>query len=71
MLKQLWNSWKKDLFYSYLAGDKLFNGIVITDIDLVQIDGVVDVVPHVVVILHMVVKALYSGCTMQTQALIH
>ena len=42
----------------YLTKNELLNGIVITDIDLVQIDGVVDVVPHVVVILHMVVKAL-------------
>ena len=46
----------------YLTRNKLFNGIVITDIDLVQIDGVVDVVPHVVVMLYMVVKALYGGC---------
>ena len=33
------------------------NGIVVTDIYLVQVDGVVNVIPHVVVTLDMVVKS--------------
>ena len=37
---------------------KALNGIVVTDVNLVQVDRKVDVVPHVVVILHMVIKSL-------------
>ena len=33
------------------------NGIVVTDIYLVQVDGIVNVIPHVVVTLDMVVKS--------------
>jgi len=38
--------------------DKAFDGIVVTDVNVIQIDGEVDVVPHIVVILHMVIKSL-------------
>ena len=41
---------------------KFLNGIVITDVNGIQIDGEVDVHPHVVVTLHMVVKTL-KACT--------
>ena len=33
------------------------NGIVVTDVDLVQVDGIVNVIPHVVITLDMVVKS--------------
>ena len=43
---------------SYLLIDELLNSIVVTDINCVKIDGVVDVGPHVVVMHHMVVESL-------------
>lgn len=43
---------------SYQIIDKLLDSIVITDIDLVQVDGEVYVVPHVVVMLDVTVKAI-------------
>jgi len=47
--------------FSHHVVDKALNGIVITDVNLVQVDGEVDVVPHAVVVLHMVIKSLYGG----------
>ena len=44
--------------FMYLFVDIFFNSIVIGDIDLVEVDGVVDVGPHVVVLLHMLLKTL-------------
>ena len=38
--------------------DIALNGIVVTGVNLVQVDREVDVVPHVVVIFHMVIKSL-------------
>ena len=34
------------------------NGIVVTGVNLIKVDGVVDVGPHAVIVLHMVVKPL-------------
>ena len=44
--------------HSYLFVHKELYGILITDVCLVQLKGEVDVVPHVVVMGHVVVKAL-------------
>ena len=38
----------------------MLNGIAITGINLVQVDRVVDVGPHVVLMLHMVFKSLWK-----------
>ena len=38
--------------------DKALDGIVVTDTNLVQVDRVEELVTHVVVILHMVIKSL-------------
>ena len=35
-----------------------FNGILITDVNRVQVNGIIYVVPHVVVVLNVVIKAL-------------
>ena len=40
--------------------DKALNGVVVADFNGVQVNGVVDVAPHVVVPLDVVVKALGS-----------
>ena len=50
---------------------KLLDGIVVTDVDGVQVDGVVDVCPHVVIMLHMVVKALWGGKDHVSQSVDH
>lgn len=38
--------------------DELFYGIVVTDINLVKVEGIVDVSPHVVMVLYMVLETL-------------
>ena len=44
--------------HAYLFVHKELNGILITDVCPVQLKGEVDVVPHVVVMGHVVFKAL-------------
>ncbi len=46
---------------TYLPEYKLLDGIVVTDVDLIKVYRVVDVVPHVVVVLHMVIKTLQTN----------
>ena len=51
--------------------DKLLDGVVVTDVYGVQVDRVVDVDPHVVVSLHMVVKSLGSHDVMWCHVMSH
>ena len=52
----------------YRGVDEGLNGIVVTGINGVQVDRVVDVSPHVVVILDVVVKALWGKVTGSPQS---
>ena len=54
------------ILHTHRLVDKALDGIVIGGINLVQVDGVIDVVPHVVVKLHMVLKALRDGERVQS-----
>ena len=46
--------------------DKLLNCVVITDVDLVKVNGEVDVSPHIVVMFNMTLKA--TGTTLKLMA---
>ena len=50
----------------YHVVDKTLDSIVVTDIYLVEIDGIVDVGPHVMIVLDMVVKSI--GTTLKFMA---
>ena len=52
----------------YRGVDKELNGIVVIGINGVEVDRVVDVSPHVVVILDMVVKTLWREITGSPQS---
>ncbi len=46
---------------TYLPEYKLLNGIVVTDVDLIKVYRVVDVVPHVVVMVYVMIKTLQTN----------
>ena len=52
--------WRKDVYLAttYLIVYKLLNSILVTDINCIKIDRVVDVCPHVVVTCHMMIESL-------------
>ena len=52
----------------YCGVDEGLDGIMVTGINGVQVDRVVDVIPHVVVIVDVVVKALWGEVTGSLQS---
>ena len=45
---------------------KFLNGVMVTDIYGIKVDGEIDVGPHVVIFLHMILKSLRKDHTMTT-----
>ncbi len=52
---------------SYLAVYKALNSVVVTRVDLVQIQRVIDIGPHVVVMLDVMIKALGTSLKLMTR----